>query len=403
MPNSIAFFIGETPMIKWYQHTQTGAPGLNGQAGSLAAVLNACLINGFNLKTLTTLTRLNNIATATVDAGHGFRAGDIVQIAGADEAAWNGDKRIRNVTTNQFEFEVTGSPLSPASGTITAKIAPLGWSSPFTAANKTVYRSNDITSTRLFLQVEESPIAGDANYGAGTRTAAISLFETMTDASTGTVGGSSPAKVWWRKAQDENNSERAWVLIGDSKRFWLCVAWNASYAGRYVPYFFGDFPSFKAGDAYGAVLAGYMGLVYNWSDPSGYEACDYVYAVGQGVGDSGIWLARGYSQLGGRINANWVCGVAGSGIGIGATGLQYPNPSDNGIYVMPLLIQEQTGPSLRGRVPGLLAPLHRLPADEPTKYEGFALDGVARTLLVMRGSYADGSARLAFDITGPWE
>ena len=149
--------------IKWYQSNQNGAPQITGQAGSLIAVLNACLLNGFNLRTLTTITRDGNVATATADAGHGFRESDTVLIASANEVAYNGEKRIRNVTTNSFQFDVAGDPATPATGTITAKVAPLDWESPFSGANKAVYRAKDVTGNRLFLRIDETPLAGDAN------------------------------------------------------------------------------------------------------------------------------------------------------------------------------------------------------------------------------------------------
>ncbi|MGD7493757.1 hypothetical protein ACQCQQ_26630, partial [Ralstonia pseudosolanacearum] len=109
--------------IKYFQSNQTGAPQLSGQRGTLIAVLNACLGNGFNLRTLTAITREGTAATGTADAGHGFREDDIVLIAGANEAAYNGEHRIRNVTTNTFQFEVAADAAARATGILTAKIA----------------------------------------------------------------------------------------------------------------------------------------------------------------------------------------------------------------------------------------------------------------------------------------
>lgn len=388
--------------IKLFQSSQNGAPQLSGQPGTntLIAVLNACLIDGFNLRTLTSITREGTVATATADAGHGLREYDIVLIAGANEAAYNGEKRIRNVTTNTFEFDVAGETATPATGTITAKIAPLGWESPFSGPAKAAYRSRDVSGNRLFLRIDETPLAGDANYGRGSRTALAQMWEVLNDIDNGT----GKAETWWRKAQNDSTTARPWLLVGDTKRFWLAVNWSESYPNRYVPYFFGDFPSFKAGDAYGSLIAGYYDLAYNWYEPAYNEVTDNVYSVGTGVGNTGIWLARGYSQLGGRVNAQWVSAPApGGSTGLGATAVPYPNPADNGIYVMPMMIQEQTGPSLRGRLPGLLCPLQMIPAPEPWRFPGFVIDGTQRELLVVGGSASGGNARLAFDLTGPWD
>ncbi|NKA96609.1 hypothetical protein GO283_05168 [Ralstonia solanacearum] len=321
-------------------------------------------------------------------------------IAGANEAAYNGEHRIRNVTTNTFQFDVAAEAAERATGAITAKIAPLGWEMPFSGEDRAAYRSRDVTSNRLFLRIDETPLAGDGNYGRGPRTVLAQMWEVLNDVD----NGKGKAETMWRKAQNDNATTRPWVLVGDSKRFWLMVNWSESYPNRYAPYFFGDYPSFKAGDAYDTMIAGYYDLNINWAEPSSNLVTDNVYSVGSGVGNTGIWLARGYSQLGGRINAQWVSAPAGGGsTGLGATAVPYPNPADNGIYVMPLMIQEQTGPSLRGRLPGLLCPLQSIPAPEPWRFPGFVIDGTQRELLVVNGAASNGNARLAFDLTGPWD
>ncbi|MCL9828363.1 hypothetical protein M0F08_24595, partial [Ralstonia solanacearum] len=198
--------------IHFFQSNQTGAPQLSGQRGTLIAVLNACLCNGFNLRTLTAITRDGTVATATADAGHGFREDDIVLIAGANEAAYNGEHRIRKVSTNAFQFDVAADAATPATGIITAKIAPLGWDMLFSGEDKAVYRSRDVTSNRLFLRIDETPLAGDGNYGRGPRTALAQMWEVLNDIDNGT----GKAETWWRKAQNDNATTRPWVLVGDS-------------------------------------------------------------------------------------------------------------------------------------------------------------------------------------------
>jgi hypothetical protein len=386
-------------MIHYFQHNQPGAPQLTGQT-SIISILNACLLNGFNLRTLTSITRVGPVATASADAGHGFRNGDVIQIAGANQSAYNGRVRIREGTTNSFLFDVAGEPQTPATGTMTAKVASLDWEGGFSAPNKAVYRSKDPSTSRLYLRVDETALAGDLNYGRGTQSCVAQLWESLLDIDNGT----GKSEVFWRKSSRQTADARPWLLVGDQKRFWLCVAWNESYPTRFVPYVFGDFSSFKAGDPYSAMLGGYAELGYTWQDPSYNQWLDQVGSVGSAVGASGILIPRDYSLLGNSTTIAWVSGVSAQGfIGMGATGLVYPNPADNGIFVMPMLIQEKTGPSLRGRVPGLLTPLHSITATEPTRLPGFLLDGTPRELLIVPACAGSGNARLAFDLTGPWD
>lgn len=66
-----------------------------------------------------TITRSGSTATATV-AAHGYANGDYVLMAGANETEYNGTFVISNVTANTFDYAVTGSPATPATGTVTS-------------------------------------------------------------------------------------------------------------------------------------------------------------------------------------------------------------------------------------------------------------------------------------------
>lgn len=67
----------------------------------------------------TTITRSGSTATATATA-HGLTAGQLVRIKDADQVEYNGIKTIVDVpTANTFTFTVSGTPTTPATGTIT--------------------------------------------------------------------------------------------------------------------------------------------------------------------------------------------------------------------------------------------------------------------------------------------
>lgn len=71
--------------------------------------------------TLSSLTRSSSTATATKIA-HGLAAGTWVDVQGATEVEYNGIFQIATVpTADTFTYTVTGTPASPATGTITAR------------------------------------------------------------------------------------------------------------------------------------------------------------------------------------------------------------------------------------------------------------------------------------------
>ncbi len=71
-----------------------------------------------------TITRVTTTATVAHTA-HGMVNGQEVVIRGANQAEYNKVVAITNVSANAYDYAVTGTPLSPATGTITATAAIL--------------------------------------------------------------------------------------------------------------------------------------------------------------------------------------------------------------------------------------------------------------------------------------
>ena len=69
---------------------------------------------------LTSLTRVGSSATATTSEPHLLATGQSVTISGAVETAYNGTYVVTATSNYTFTFTVTGSPTSPATGTILA-------------------------------------------------------------------------------------------------------------------------------------------------------------------------------------------------------------------------------------------------------------------------------------------
>lgn len=71
-----------------------------------------------------TITRVSSTASVA-HTGHGLANNDKVVIEGADQLEYNGVHTISNVTTNAYDYTVSGAPTSPATGTITSSFAVL--------------------------------------------------------------------------------------------------------------------------------------------------------------------------------------------------------------------------------------------------------------------------------------
>lgn len=77
--------------VRVYRSTDFGAPQLSGQVGTLLAILDACLVNGYGANTITSLTQSGGVATATTLVPHQYTNSPKVLIAGAGASEYNGE------------------------------------------------------------------------------------------------------------------------------------------------------------------------------------------------------------------------------------------------------------------------------------------------------------------------
>jgi hypothetical protein len=105
--------------------TRKGSKRLTDTIGTTGAPLTLDFTLGTD-KTVTSITRASTTATVTATA-HGFATGDQVNIRGAVQTDYNGDFLITLDSidpTNKFTYTVSGSPATPATGTIIANNGP---------------------------------------------------------------------------------------------------------------------------------------------------------------------------------------------------------------------------------------------------------------------------------------
>lgn len=116
--------------------------GIAGVAPAYGPLLRACAMSETITTSSAAITRSSSTATVT-SAAHGFANGDTVKISGASQTEYNGTFVISNVATNTFDYTVTGTPATPATGTPllykTAQYDPI--SASFESV--TIYANND--------------------------------------------------------------------------------------------------------------------------------------------------------------------------------------------------------------------------------------------------------------------
>ena len=415
--------------VKYFHSGMTGAPQIANNWGDLVTMLDACLIDGFALKAIDTLTFADGMATATLSTGHAYQVGQVLAIAGADQAEYNGQCRVLTTTATTFTYAVTGTPTTPATSAtnLSVKVAPLGWEKPFSGTHKAAYRSQNPQSPQNLLLVDNAQKTPDYD-PSWAKWANVGIVEDLSDIDT-IVGAQAPydpnrptqnwAQVepnqwgwhkWYHARQtgyenygDSGPGNRNWVLVGDDRLFYLFCT-NAPGFGWYGrnSYCFGDLISFKPGDNFGTVLCADENLSSQgayWSYPGQFNG----YGLTQSLDFNGKVLLRNHTQLGNPVrfgvtslNTNNTQQICGRGP------MPFPNGADYSLWLLPTYVRQEDG-HMRGLMPGMLW----MPQDRPYSDQTIVDNVVGQTgkrFLLVRTQYSSETegAQIAFDITGPW-
>lgn len=333
--------------VKVFRSTETGAPSLAGNAaGSLIAVLDACLVTGYGGGTPDSITRSGSTATVAL-TGHTWTEGDVVLVAGADQSEYNGEFPIFNVTANAFDIAVTGTPATPATGTITVKKAPAGWTKPYTGTNKAAFRLGG--GSQAYLRIDDSPAQYPRVVG----------YSSMTDVDTGSNPFPTAAQfsggMYWCRSNANDAVVRPWMVIANDRVLHLWIDTNAiQTAANYE--FFGDIASYVANDAYAALLIG------NSSASNGTAWSTSLQTVLTSTATA-HYMAGAYNQIPSSTTVGkHIDSVKSAGVGdigrTGVNGVPYPNPVDGGLYLSPVWVHENANRAVRGHMPGLWASCH---------------------------------------------
>lgn len=248
--------------IKFYVHSNNNAPQLQNAYGSMIGVLDAFLVNGINIGSVSTLTADGTTVTAIFSTPHNLMQFQVLKIIGANQVEYNGEHcilSIPNATTVTFEIPTPPSTTS-ATGTITASLPPLGWEKPFSSINiagggKAAYRSkNMLLPSRPYLRVvDELDPCWDSTFA---KYAKVGMVENLSDIDTiiglqapydsanpsknwiGTGGGGGAVNGWakwyysrWDREHAVNNGTgdgyptsngvRSYLLIGNADTFYI--------------------------------------------------------------------------------------------------------------------------------------------------------------------------------------
>ena len=393
--------------MKLFKSTDSGAPTLDGQAGSLLNVLNSCLIVNKVFTTADDASFTDRTTEAQLRGGTAFNllptgvSGDRIYIGMTTKFGkcrfdldtvgiggtyvfeyWNGSAWTALTVVNgtsgftadgQVTWTEPGSWATNAVNSVTqywirvrASAAPstvptvnclsvTDWQREFDGTAGAVYRAN--TGNRLYLNVN------DNGPGAGTtQEARVVGYETMTAFATGTnlfpTAAQQATQLFVRKSAAANGTARAWKVAADHRTFYFqCVSGDT--ASMYYGMAFGEVYSYLSGsDSWNTIL-----IARSTENNTG-GTVENLDAVSGGVSafstaQNGHYIARRSAGTGGSLNCDKypLLGVflVGAGSGFDApSGLSYPNESDGGLYLSPVIVGfDNIGTKIRGHMRGM--------------------------------------------------
>lgn len=434
-----------------------GAPVVSNTFGCLTTLFDACLINGFNTKTVDSITSSAGVATVTIAAGHGFVADQIVYISGVDQAEYGTEQRVIDVTLTTFTFAVTGTPASPAttSTSITVKAAAQGgWEIYFSdavgARSKRAYRSTNVLSNKPVLWMDDGQSGGTSDTSnplyASTysKKAKVMLCQDMYDINNpkgayapydstyakkgmlATSSGSTIIDGWfkWYYARQETTTthydyntpgeaNRRWTMVCDDRTIYFFVQQSANYSK--AMYSFGEFSSYKTGDTFNSFITAtdwYTGANSNWGASYPWYSTDPIMSLNA----NGKLILRDHHQLGSPVtfsplSIGTLNGTMFSGY---STGITWPNGPNYSLIIHPVYMFQNNQSTLRGIYPGYYWVvndmnttngnhlLDKTIVTNVTNYSSkkFIICGVTANTEPANG--LGGAGKVAFDITGPW-
>lgn len=322
----------------WYDSTEAGAPVLNNVAGSFLEVLRACLVTGFNSKTVTSISVSAGVATVNC-TGHGFTTAyrKLVLIEGCDEPLLNGNNQPTSVAVDTFTFSTSGVADGVYGGTITVKRGSLGWSEEYTGVHAAIFKRNDVAATENMLRVLDTMTAP-----ATTTSAHVFMVDSASDIDTyvNKVPANNTYCTWGRGANTSTAS--TWAVVGDSKRVWVMASNSSpvSYSGQHM-YFFGDIETLRTADTNGCFIVGHTST--NTSTNSSGIASQittllYSFSIN---GDTASHFSKKYDGTVIGPNASWLGASIATSAGY-PSAIAYPT-----IMVGPYYLIDSEG--LRGR------------------------------------------------------
>lgn len=186
--------------------------------------------------------------------------------------------------------------------------------------------------------------------------------------------------LFWTLSNTSDGTARPWIILADSKRFYLWVGYNLTTGGALSAsttyqqlHFAGDILPFKGSDAYHFMVVGGISNVVN----SGTLGQSNI-SIGPTLAN-GHYMCRSFTQSGGSVQVGKLSDYAAAANALtgNVTGWAYPDPVSGGMSLSQVRVFESNIYGPRGLMPGLWFVNHNMPGNNGDTIGGSAGGAVA--------------------------
>lgn len=385
-----------------------GLGGINGTPGSFTTLFDKVGVNGAGDLSPTSIVVLNGRATANFATNDSFQVNTTIRVVNASIPALNGDTVVDRTGDNWCSW-----PTAAANGTSTSvttiKIAPLGFSTLFTATNRRSYKSTSLDAGEFVISINDTTA----------RYLTIALYETMTSITAGTNKTHSSDVAEWPKSDVASAAMKDWFIIGDDRGFYFGVSISGTPASGDIAAQSAPFTIYWVGEEIDETpIKKYCASLYAENGTAAVHVGRHGDGVFGGINitNTSIYgnypgyyshsMARDFSGVSKSIRV--LIGTDGGSYNSGnfSDGPPFPNPGNNKIFVTQLVVREELSFCRRAKKPGAYALAHRTSGTlatgailedvvglENRKLMAFTISGVSYTQIL---------GVMLFDITGGW-
>lgn len=211
---------------KVFFSSDVGAPVLDGSAGSVVRLMDACLITGYNIRPCRGAATVGGVCTMSLDNGHGFKYPDVIEIKGAMPLEANGQFRVKESGSDFIKFDL-GVQFASVAGADVRKSAA-GWVKVLSKTNRGVYTQKDEMAREAFWDISDGNLDSGWNTGLYQRAKITAAHDV--DGNGNLISPFSSQWIAKSRAVISNSGtgiivggDRPWTLIADDRFCYLLV------------------------------------------------------------------------------------------------------------------------------------------------------------------------------------